>query len=301
MVQNPLDPGSGFLEPALFTGEFTAALEEPAAYRLRPTTDDRPFFGMIRTEIRHLEPDPSRYLNLSIAEMLNSQLHGGIVAMDIVHLQVTAVISLLFALVFIFVPLRFARIGRDPWPQRAALVTYFASLGAGFIIIELVFVQIFMKLIGVPLYTYATVIFTLLLSAGVGSLTSIALGITPQRRWLWPFAGVLGYGLVLVLFHGAVFDLFLAAPAAARVLVALTLIFPLGFCLGMPFPLGILAVAGRATGSVAWAWALNGLFTVIGSLASVVLALFLGFQATVLIALAIYGLAALAFARLRAA
>jgi hypothetical protein len=32
-----------------------------------------------------------------------------------------------------------------------------------------------------------------------------------------------------------------------------------------------------------------------------VLALFLGFQATVLIALAIYGLAALAFARLRAA
>ena len=85
IVQNPLEPGSGFLGPAFFTGEFTAALAEPAAYRLWPTTDDRPFFGMIRTEIRHLEPDPSRYLNVSIAEVLNSQLHGGVVAMDIVH------------------------------------------------------------------------------------------------------------------------------------------------------------------------------------------------------------------------
>ena len=86
-----------------------------------------------------------------------------------------------------------------------------------------------------------------------------------------------------------------------RVTVAALLIFPLAFCLGMPFPLGILAISGRATGAVAWAWALNGLFTVIGSLASVLLALWFGFQTTILLALGIYVMAALAFTRLRAA
>jgi hypothetical protein len=45
---------------------------------------------------------------------------------------------------------------------------------------------------------------------------------------------------------------------------------------------------------------LNGLFTVIGGLASVLLALSLGFRATLLIALSVYGVAFLVFRQLRA-
>lgn len=300
LVQNPLDPEHGFLEPAFFSGEFDQTLAARAPYRLNPTTDDRPFFSMLRKEVRHIDPDPGQFVSFAIAAIMNSQMRGGHVAMDIVHLQVTAVVSLLFAIAFVVVPLRFAPVGREGFAHRAALVVYFASLGAGFIIIELVFVQIFMKLVGVPLYTYATVIFTLLFGAGIGSLCSGLLGIDPKRRWWWPFVGTLVCGAALLTLHDAVFHHFLAADLALRAAVAALLIFPLAFCLGMPFPLGILAISGRATGAVAWAWALNGLFTVIGSLASVLLALWFGFQTTVLMALGIYVLAALAFTRLRA-
>jgi hypothetical protein len=92
----------------------------------------------------------------------------------------------------------------------------------------------------------------------------------------------------------------LAAPMGFRILVAGLLIAPLGFFLGMPFPLGILAIRNRPAGAVAWAWGLNGLFTVIGGLASVLLALSLGFRATLLIALLVYGVAFLVFRQLRA-
>ena len=56
----------------------------------------------------------------------------------------------------------------------------------------------------------------------------------------------------------------------------------------MPFPLGIATLEGYPKGSIAWAWALNGLFTVVGGVASVLLAVFLGFRATMFIALFIY-------------
>ena len=52
--------------------------------------------------------------------------------------------------------------------------------------------------------------------------------------------------------------------------------------------------------AVAWAWGMNGLFTVVGGLASVLLSIYLGFTATELIALGIYAVALLALTRLRA-
>ena len=74
------------------------------------------------------------------------------------------------------------------------------------------------------------------------------------------------------------------------------LIFPLGFCLGMPFPLGI-GILGRVwPAGIAWAWGMNGFFTTVGGFLSMVSAFFLGFRATLLIALAIYCLALVAFA-----
>ena len=56
------------------------------------------------------------------------------------------------------------------------------------------------------------------------------------------------------------------------------------------------SVVLAALGAVAWAWGLNGLFTVIGSLGSVLLGLAIGFQATILVAMAIYAAAFIAFA-----
>jgi hypothetical protein len=133
----------------------------------------------------------------------------------------------------------------------------------------------------------------------VGSFCSEKFIITLTHRWMWPFLGIEIAGLFLLVIYPYIFHVFLASPMLLRILIAMILIFPLGFFLGMPFPLGILGLQNQPKGAIAWAWGLNGLFTVIGGLASVVLSLFLGFKATLLVALGLYVLAFWLFARIR--
>ena len=69
-------------------------------------------------------------------------------------------------------------------------------------------------------------------------------------------------------------------------------------CLGMFMPLGLGVVARLSPHPdefVAWSWAVNGFFSVIGSVLTIILAMSIGFRAVQGIALAIYGVAVLAF------
>jgi len=174
-------------------------------------------------------------------------------------------------------------------------------LDQDYIVIELMFVQKFMRLIGYPLYTYSVVIFTMLLAAGCGSMLAEKMDINPARRWWLPFIGIFVMGILMWFFQGAVANYFLAQPLPIRCLVAGLMIFPIGLFMGMPFPLGILAIQKMPDGAIAWAWAMNGLLTVIGGVASVALSIFIGFHKTLLLALLVYVLAMFVYAKLRKA
>jgi hypothetical protein len=268
-------------------------------YRVEAVTDDKPYFKFLRKSVQPINANPSIYLDEATALYMNSQLKKDILPMDVIHLFVTGAVSLFFALVCIFVPIYFSKVGANRGSSKYHSMLYFSCLGAGFIILELIYIQIFMRLIGFPLYTYSTVIFTMLLGAGVGSAVSKRLGISVTQRWTWPFIGVLVLGLSLMVSHSFIFDMFLEKSIAIRILATAIMIFPVAFFLGMPFPLGILAIQDQPVGAIAWAWGLNGLFTVIGGLLCVVLSIFWGFQATVLVALGIYLVAFVTFSRLR--
>jgi hypothetical protein len=137
----------------------------------------------------------------------------------------------------------------------------------------------------------------MLLGAGVGSFASAKIGIAPSRRWWWPFVGSLTTMSVFVAAHDAVFDMFLGAPPAIRVAVALLMIFPLSFFMGMPFPLGVLVVEKFPRGAIAWAWAVNGVSTVLGGFLAIVISLVAGFSAALIVGWCVY---VLAFIALRA-
>jgi spermidine synthase len=288
IVENPIRPTESFLSPWFYSGEVPRALSRRMPFRIRPATDDRPYFNLLRRRIGILSPDSTRFLNESTAGLLNGQLGGGVIPMDVAHLAVTGAASLVFTAGFVLVPLLASKLGRRRWPGMARAMAYFACLGAGFIIIELVFIQIFMKLIGFPIYTLATVLFTLLLGAGLGSAASTKFAPGATGRWVWPFAGIIVTGVGLALLHRPVFEVFLASPTGVRILAAGVMIFPIGFFLGMPFPLGIQALTRHPREAIAWAWALNALFTVVGGLASVLLSVFIGFTLTLLVAVALY-------------
>jgi spermidine synthase len=299
LVINPLEPEDSFLSPGFFDGQLPRDIVETVPFHVSAPTDDRPFFNFIRKRIGEVEADDETFTDMSTSLVLNSQLRKGVVPMDLIHLIVTAVVSLGFAAAFILVPLYRSEVGQSQGAAKYASMVYFSCLGCGFIVLELVLIQIFMKLVGYPVHTYALVIFTLLLGAGTGSLSSAKLGISPRKRWSWPFIGILVCGGLFTLLHPRLFDYFLSSSDGARMMISSLLIFPLGFFLGMPLPLGILAIADQPRGAVAWAWGLNGLFTVIGGLASVVLGITLGFQATLIVALALYALAFLSLGKLR--
>ena len=80
----------------------------------------------------------------------------------------------------------------------------------------------------------------------------------------------------------------------ARLAIAVALIAPLGFAMGMPFPRG-LALAGKAgLPAPPFYWGLNGILSVAGSLGTMVLAVTSGFTVAMLAGCACYLAAALA-------
>ncbi len=301
LVEDPLHPENSFLSNEFYSGRLTPALAKQVDFRIEPSTDNRPYFNFLRKNFAPVEISPTHFMSESMAGPLNNyiNLNSMSIPLDVAPLVIIGTISLFLAGAFIFLPLHFSEVGKSKWPSKSVSLLYFSCLGAGFIIIEFVFIQIFMKLIGSPLYTSSIVIFMLLFSAGIGSFATSKLNITPANRWQLPFLGILAMVLLLLLIYPFVFNFFLASPLFIRILVACVLIFPLGFFLGMPFPLGILTLGNLPRGAVAWAWGMNGLFTVIGGLAGVVTSITWGFQATLLIASFQYVVALLAFARIR--
>ena len=232
IVEDPIFPEKSFLSDVFYSGDMPDELLDKMEYRAAASTDNLPYFNFLRKKIKKFSADPGNFMTYSTAAILNKQLKRSYFPQDIIHLLVTGVASILFTVIFIFVPLFFSRAGKASWSGKASSLMYFSCLGSGFIIFELVFIQIFMKLIGYPLYTYSTVVFAMLLAAGLGSLFSGKADITPAARWKIPFIGIIITGLILIGIHQPVFEMFLKNGELIRILVAIVLIFPLGFFLG---------------------------------------------------------------------
>ncbi len=296
---DPIHPQHNYLPPVFLSGEkLPKSLVSTIHYDITAATDDKPYLNFIRKRIRKEKVDKEHFMSPSIAGFLNAQLNNG-VPLDIAHLLVSGFIGLVFSLLFIFVPLLLSRAGRTPWDHKPATLAYFAAIGAGFITFELTYIQIFMKPIGYPLYTYSIVVFTFLFGAGLGSYMSEKFGVVSGKRWPVPFVGIVVTALLFLLLHHAVFEIILGYPAKIRLMLSAALIFPLTFFLGMAFPMGIFAIKDRPEGTVAWAWALNGLFTAIGGFGSAILTIYIGFKATLAIAIVIYIVAASLYRRIR--
>jgi spermidine synthase len=299
LVENPFDPAKSFLPADFYSGELPRTLLAAAPFNIDPVTDDSPDFNFLRHSWAHLEPQQAGGLNFSTASFLNSQVRGGWLPMDWLPLIVATGASIFYGVLFVLAPMSLSQVGRQRWSGKVPVLLYFSLLGVGFIAIEFLFIQIFMKLIGYPLYAVATVITVMLIGAGLGSVCSRRIAGEGSPRWYVAFAGVITAGLAIWFVYPRISGYFMADPMAVRILAAAAMILPMAFFMGMPFPLGILELEAKPRGAVAWAWSMNGLFATIGSVAAVLLSLWLGFRATMLVAIGMYAVAWAAFAVLR--
>jgi hypothetical protein len=298
LVSTPWAPGMRVTDRShivtrLASADDASASKLAAAYPrdIGPVTDDSPFFWHFMSfdsVIRNiLHPLDAQNPEDSVGERVLLLLLG---------------ISVLYAFLFLLAPFFFVRREWRALPGKGISAVYFAALGLGFMFYEITMIQRLVRLLGYPTYSLTVTLASILVFTGIGALVSKRLA---GRRWLMPV--LLVALLVLTVFYETgldrLTDSLLDQGLAIRVIVSLAVLAPLGFCLGMFMPLG-LSLVGRLTDHadeyIAWSWAVNGFFSVIGSVLTTILSMSYGFSTVQYLGLVIYAVAALAFTRIAA-
>lgn len=265
-------------------GDLAAALPyRPATFT--PATDDRPFFNLVRP-----------WHELSLADVEDVLASGersrdrledrpvGQVAVLLLLLEATLLAALLL------IPPVLA-LKRRQIPRRRVLgtATYFGALGFAYITVEVVLIQTLTRILGEPSVSLLAVLAVLLAASGAGSLVLVGrLNLPPRLATL----GALLAALFVALVVPQVADAAAAWPLVLRLVTASLLVLPAGFVMGAPFSAGMRPLEREDL--VAWAWAVNSLLSVGGSIGALVLGSALGFTGAGVTAAAAYGLAALA-------
>ena len=261
-------------------GTLDAALAENKSFDFTPSTDDRPFFlQMFRIEW------PS--LGTIFAPIALENPMAWSVAHYVGITARIAVIGLLLIVGPLFVfRRRHLRLGAT-----APLALYFFAIGTGYMFVEIGLMQRFSLFLGHPNFSISTVLFSLLVFSGIGSLVSSKWQVPLQKKLTVAFGVIAFFVFVLALGSADIFDVFLDLPIAARVLITVLMLAPVGFFMGMPLP-GVLQVAEQHYPEFSpWALGVNGFASVFGSLATVPLSIAIGFSATFLLGAACYALA----------
>lgn len=268
-----------------FTALSGAARQRDDFYRrykfnIAPPTDDRPYFYHFFTW-------------QALPEILQLRERGGLplVEMGYPVLVATWLQAMLFGALLILLPLWLARrraMGTGTTSRRRVFA-YFSLLGMAFMLLEMAFLEKFVLLLGHPLYAAAAVLTTFLLCAGMGSRFSARL--SGRGRWpptAWPVAGIVSLGVGYLAALPLLLEVAMGWPMTLRLALGIMLAAPLAFCMGMPFPLGMVRLAGEDTELLPWAYGVNACFSVISASMATLLAIEIGFSGVVLLALGLY-------------
>lgn len=255
--------------------ELAAALKEQSLY-LSPATDDKPFFYHVL-----------RWRSLLTGERILWS-HPGSTTGQLVLLMML-IQSIILGFLLILLPI--LRGARETLSGRHTFgfLIYFLSLGVGFMLIEISFVQKYVLLLGYPTYSLSVTIFSLLIFAATGAALS-------RRFWSMgfrPFLLALLAGTIVVILAEVVLlpsirQFFLGSSLSLRILVTFLLQLPVGMCLGMYFTTGIEILRTRSPRLVPWAWAINGIGSVLSTVLAVILAMAIGFSGVALVAIGVY-------------
>jgi hypothetical protein len=252
--QTAIEPYQDLLDGKIGLDQFYAKFPT----KVSPVTDDDPFF-------------------LSFEKPLP----------DILQELISA--SFVIVALFILVPFAWMRKSEEKNGLRLlSIMPYFAALGAGFILIELSLMQKLILLLGNPTTTLAILLFTLLVSSGTGSFLSSKIIKRGTRNLTFVIAGIAAIGtLYAALLQPMIYDV-IAQPFEVKALIAVGVLAPIGFLMGMPMPTGMRVVKSYSPKYVPWMWAVNCAFSVLGSVLSVTIAILQGASYALMLGISIY-------------
>jgi hypothetical protein len=245
-----------------------------------PPTDARPFFFNMLKPRAVLHP---------IAAASGGVITGNLVATSAL-LALVAIVGVL-ALVVIGWPL--AHVGRPALPRGVfpSAVAYFALIGAGFMFVQIPYLQRFSVYLGHPTYTFSIVLFLMILAAGFGSLATERVDVSRHQVLTHALPLVIAGTLVLEAWTlQAVMDRTIGWGLAGRTLIVALFVVPVAAVLGCCFPVGMRLVGRHSNRVTAWMWGVNGACGVVASVVAVMASTWLGIQTNLICAAALYGL-----------
>jgi len=268
-LDGPTSDFNRIAEP-VYRDAVSAAAEGPASarafdtsypFQVGPSTDDHPYFGRflrLRSTPAVLLGDRGEWLPFA---------EWGYLGVIATFIQSGVLALLLIAMPALVLRRRRAQ-ARIPVFRPAI---YFGGIGLGFILVEMAAIQRLSLILGHPVYAAAATLGALLVFSGLGS----ELSDRKADRWAsFACLAVAGVSIILGVLSSTV-GILSSFPLILRAIVALAGIGVLGVAMGLPFPLGLRRLA-RAEGGVAWAWAVNGVSSVLGASLAILLAMEVG-------------------------
>jgi hypothetical protein len=170
-------------------------------------------------------------------------------------------------------------------------VLYFSILGFVFMVIEISLFQKFILFLGHPTLSISVLLFSLLISSGLGSLFSNSFKIntllkkvsnsfkinTLLKKVSMISLIITCIIIIYIVILPFIFDAFLSSDVMIRILITGILLFPLGFFMGIPFSSGLSLMGRNYKKDIPWMWGINGTFSVLGSAFAIMIAMTSGF------------------------
>ena len=264
----------------LFDGTRTHPTGE-ARFRVDPSSDDIPF--------------PNRFTRWSEwwqtlccgDSAARAQLDAGLV----VGTMTLGVVTL-SGLLLIILPLLWPDRRRKSHPRkglRIRTLAYFGLLGIAFLFVEIAWIQRLQLYLGHPVYATTAVLISFLVFAGLGSLWAQSKSRTaPRRLLLGATIAIALFSLAYLVFVPAWLTAATDLPLVLRGSLALILLAPLAFAMGIPFPVGLRTLGNLSDTLIPWAWGVNGVASVVCAAAAPLLAMEIGFNGLIMVATTAY-------------
>jgi hypothetical protein len=243
------------------------AVADSAIIDISPVTDDRPYVAQLGLW--------KNFTAAKRAKVLPYAEFGGFPLTKVILLIILVVVAL------VAVPATIVPYFRSGEHLRPSAWLYFFAIGLAFMAVEIVLLQKYSLLLGSSLYSVATVLLSLLIGSGIGSRFA------ERFSDRVAFLAIVGWLVLEALAFGPIARAAGEFDLIPRVIVAIIMIFPLGFFMGMPFPKG----TARVGELIDWGFAVNGAASVMGSVLVLMVAFAWGLSIALLMAAAVYLLA----------
>jgi hypothetical protein len=178
-------------------------------------------------------------------------------------------------------------------------IMFIIFIGLGFIFLEITFIQKFLLLLGTPIMALTVILFSILLSSGIGAYMSGRIfRKNPYRAVIISIPLLTGVVLVYYFFLPDVIRFSIVWPIYERIALTFGLLSPAGLLMGFQFPsiTRIASFSSRKQSSqgskgnqdITLLWGVNIIASVIGTVLTAASSMVIGFNTDLLIGFALY-------------